>query len=200
MFESIWTNKENVDKENQEVMNMIAAEEATCCAFPISCKEKSGAWGIWFDEKESSYLVEPVDLVNSIYEDDKYYMLEDYSEDEGKKSEESYIVAAHKWEHCFSWRILNTNSRCLVQCQFSYDEYIGKIRNCIDKLYEMWKAEKAIAYHQFYHSLEGIEMCKKQLSVSGVTPSHYQLMVNSISLEPFIFHPLKDDFTEHYEI
>lgn len=200
MFETIWSKKENVDKKNQEMMNMIAAEEATCYDFSISCQQRLGVWGIWFNDEDDYLLVDPLDLVNSIYEDDDYYMLEVYVKDETPKPEGHYVVAAHKWEHCFSWRILHTHSNGMRQYQFTYNDYIRKIKSCIQKLFDVLIAGENVAYNKLDVCIENIEMCKKQLDVTTVVPSHYMLMTNSISLETFIFQPLKDNWVEHYEI
>lgn len=200
MFETVWSNKECVEKDNQEIMNMIAAEEATCYDFPIFCQQRQGAWGIWFNDEEDYLLVDPLELVNSIYEDDDYYMLEEYVKEEDSKPEGHYVVAAHKWEHCFSWRVLHTHSNVMRQFLFTYKDYIGKIKSCIQKLCDVLIAGETVAYDKLDVNIENIEMCKKQLGISGVVPSHYCLMTNSISLEKFIFQPLKEDWTEHYEI
>ena len=37
MIEIIWTKDGTIEQENQEARNMIAADEATCQEFPITC-------------------------------------------------------------------------------------------------------------------------------------------------------------------
>ena len=196
MFESIWTKIDVVDKNNQEVKNKIAAEEATCIDFPIISLERYGVFGIWYEEDRDYFLVNPLELVNSIYDDNVYLML-DFYDDSKEKPDGYFEVEVEKWNHCYSWRITHTNSQRMRQMQFTYKDYISKIRTCIEDLCDAWEAGEPVAYKEIDVDLEGIGMCKKQLEVSGVTPSHYQLMTNSINLEPFVFHP-KD--TEKYEI
>lgn len=199
MFELIWTKKEVVDKNNQEVRNKIAAEEATCIDFPILSLERFGVFGIWFEEDQDYYLVNPLELVNSIYNDDVYLMLDFY--DNSKEKPDGYFeVEVEKWNHCYSWRITHTNSQRMRQMQFTYKDYIEKIKTCIYDLYDAWAGGEPVAYKEIDVELEGIEMCKKQLEISGVTPSHYQLATDSIRFESFIFQPLNDDWIEHYEI
>lgn len=200
MFEPVYSNKESVQKSNDSILNMIAAEEATCCDFPIFCQQRQGVWGIWYNDEDDYLLVDPLDLVNSIYEDDDYYMLEKYVEDETPKPEGHYVVAAHKWEHCFSWRILHTHSNGMKQFQFTYKNYISKINSCINDLYDAWSKSLPIAYKPFDVDIEGIAMCKKQLTTPSVYPSHNQLMANSIRKESFVFHPVEDEYKEDYEI
>lgn len=198
MLETIWTKKECVEKDNQEVLNMIAAEEATCYDFSISCQQRQGVWGIWFNDEDDYLLVAPLDLINSIYEDDDYYMLEEYVKDGTPKPEGHYVVVAHKWEHCFSWRILHTHSNGMRQFQFTYKDYIGKIKSCIQKLFDVLIAGETVAYGKLDVNYENIEMCKKQLDVTGFVPSHYQLKTRDIYLESFVFLPQKH--IEQYEI
>ena len=196
MFESIWTKKDVVDKNNQEVRNKIAAEEATCVDFPILSLERFGVFGIWFEEDGDCYLVNPLELVNSIYDDNVYLMLDFY--DESKEKPDGYFeVEVEKWNHCYSWRITHTNSQRMRQMQFTYKDYIDKIKTCIEELCNAWAAGKPVAYKEIDVDMEGIEMCMRQLEVLGVAPSHYQLMTNSINLESFVFLSISE---EQYEI
>lgn len=196
MFESIWTKKEVVDKDNQEVRYKIAAEEATCIEFPILSMERFGVFGIWFKDEQDYYLVNPLELVNSIYDDNDYLMLDFY--DDSKVIPDGYfVVEVEKWNHCYSWRITHTNSQRMRQMQFTYKDYIDKIRNCIEDLNGAMVAGKPIAYKDNDVDMEGIQLCKLQLEVPGTTPSHYQLTTNSVNLESFVFNAISN---EHYEI
>ena len=104
MMETIWSKDGTIEQGNQEARNMIAAEEATCQEFPISCQERDGVWGIWFGLGEIVILFNPIDLVNSSYKDDTYYLLDIYVE-EGEKKPESIpeiekaeIIPPEGWE------------------------------------------------------------------------------------------------------
>ena len=200
MFETIWTKKDNIDRDNLAVMNMIAAEESLCCEFPILCEKREEVWAIWFQDEDDSLIVDPVNLVNSIFEDDNYYLLNAYTEKGQEESEGHFEVTVQKWNHSFSWRIYHTQSKRMRYMQFTYDEYIGKIKTCIDELYSIWNAGNPVVYDNIDAELESVLMCKKQLAISAVLPTHYQLMTKSINLEAFMFQPLKDNWTEHYEI
>ena len=200
MFEPIFSKKDVVDRRNNEVMNKIAAQEATCVDFPIVFREHYCLYGIWFEYEGYFSLVNPIELVNSIYEDNTYYYLLNAFKSRNDVVEGDFEVVVNKWDHCYSWIIMHTNSKQMKQMQFTYDDYIGKIKKCIDDLYEAWSAGKITAYKKLDVDLDGVEMCKKQLTVSGVTPSHYQLTTKDLIPEVFIFQPLKDEWTEQYEI
>lgn len=189
MIESIWSKDGFIERENQKARNMIAAEEATCKELPISSCEWRDVWGIWFGLGDNRLLVDPIELVNTIYKDDIYYLLDKYVEEGEEKPEGHYKVAVSKWNSCYSWRIYHTNSEKMIQMQFTYKDYLVKIKNCINGLYDAWSSEKPVAYNKFDAELEGIDMCRKQLLVSGVTPSHYQLMTKDVIPEEFVFIP-----------
>ena len=195
MMKMIWTKNETIQQENQEVRNLIAAEEATCQEFPISCRERDGVWGIWFGLGENRILINPIDLVNSIYKDDIYYILDIYIEEGEKKPEGYYKVAVSKWNSCFSWRIYHTHSQEMVQMQFTYKDYLGKINKCVRELYRACLCLKHIAYKTPDVSLESVMICRRQVVVPGVAPSHYRLMTKDVVQEKFVFIPDK----KHYE-
>ena len=200
MFESIWTKKENIDKDNMEVLNMIAAEECICSEFPIVCEKREKVWAIWFQDEDDYLLTDPVNLVNSIFEDNNYYLLNAFTDNSQEEHEGHFEVTVQKWNHCISWRIYQTQAKHMRQMLFTYDEYIGKIKTCIDELYSVWKEGNPIAYKKADAELESILICKKQLAIKAVLPTHYQLMTKNINLETFTFQPIKGNYTEHYEI
>lgn len=197
MFETIWSKKDVVDKNNNEVMNKIAAQESTCVNFPLIFREHFRVFGIWFVLENKYLLVDPLELVNSIYKDDTYYMLE-YLKGKKDAREGHFEVVVNKWSHCFSWIIMHTQSKEMKQCQFTYEDYIGKIKECIDDLYEAWSAGRPTPYKKIDVDLDGVEMCKRQLDVSGIVPSHYHLNTSDINIEKFVFLPQKH--IEQYEI
>lgn len=198
-METIWSKDGIVEQENQEARNIIAAEEATCQEFPISCREREGVWGIWFGLGENLILINPIDLVNSIYKDDIYYLLDIYVEEGEKEPEGYYKVAINKWNSCFSWRIYHTHSQKMVQMQFTYKDYLDKIQKCVLELYISCLNDIPIAYKKFDVELESVMICRRQLLVPGLTPSHYRLMTEDVVPEEFVFIPDMDDL-EGYTI
>ncbi len=196
MYKTIWSERKVVEKGNKRVLNNIAVQEATCKEFPLTCEEKFGVWAIWFQSDEKYLLASPIDIVNTIYEDDgSYYILETYTENKRDIAEGQYIVVVNKWEHCYSWRIMHTNSKLFMQMQFTYKEYIGKITSCINELNNALSSNKRIAYNDL--DINGIKMCKKQLEITWALPSHYKLMAKAIKQENFIFGFLKKSEGEY---
>lgn len=198
-METIWEDSNCISRKNDEVLNGIAAEEATCQDFQLSCCRRYNILGIWFQYSNQILLVDPLDLVNSIYQDDTYYILDYFIAKNKEKPEGYYKVTIQKWNHCFSWRIYHTHSQAMYQMQFTYDDYLKKIKDCINTLYNEWGNGNAVAYKKYDVDLEGIKICKMQLDIAGVTPSHYTLMTKTINQKLFIFLP-DDKHLEGYTI
>ena len=60
---------------NKEVQNNIDNAERHCSPFNISCHKHQDVWGIWFNIGDDFLLVNPIDLVSSIFNDDDYCLL-----------------------------------------------------------------------------------------------------------------------------
>ena len=185
-METIWEDSNCISRKNDEVLNEIAAEEATCQDFQLSCCRRYNILGIWFQYSNQILLVDPLDLVNSIYQDDTYYILDYFIAKNKEKPEGYYKVTIQKWNHCFSWRIYHTHSQAMYQMQFTYDDYLKKIKDCINTLYNEWGNGNAVAYKKYDVDLEGIKICKMQLDIAGVTPSHYTLMTK-LSIKNYLY-------------
>lgn len=196
-METIYSKNDFIEKENQEALNEINGTNKLCVKFDISCKEINGAWGIWFSYDDDEFLVNPLDLVNSIFEDNTYYILEKRTNPENLV----YHVGIRMEGFCYTWRIFNPNEPKVTCMTFSLHDYIDSIRMCVDSLCNVWENGADTAYtDSLDFKLEGIKMCKKQMEVKGVTPGYYRLMTKDIKSEIFTFHPVKDKFVEEYTI
>ncbi len=189
MFETVWQKSESAVKEQQEAINMISAEEATCVSFSISCHERQGKWAIWFHTGNFCLQLNPIDLANSIFVDGCIYSYHVWNETTGEELEGHAEIQVNKWNSCFSWRIYHTFSKELRQMQFTYTEYVGKIKQCLQDLFNAWTNGAPVDYDKIDASLEGVEMCLKQLEITATLPSCYKLMTQSVVLEQFVFTP-----------
>ena len=93
-METIFANKEYTSIENNKNLRKVAEVEKTCSPLQISCFERLGVWGIWFQVEYLCLLVDPLDLVNTIFRDDQYWMLNFYNE-----QKDCYVVDARKLDH-----------------------------------------------------------------------------------------------------
>ena len=87
----IFEKKEVREAWNQKVLDRIAEFEKNCTPFPIGCYQREGVWGIWFQSGDEFLLVNPIELVSSVFADDEYYLLEYYNrEHDGQKPKGHY--------------------------------------------------------------------------------------------------------------
>ena len=196
-MELLYTRNGLIDRENQKALYEVEGTNKLCVKCNISCKEVDGAWGIWFHYHDDELLVNPLDLVNSIFEDDTYYLLEQRSNSESVM----FCVSIRMEDFCYTWFIFNPNKPDVTCMIFSLQDYIDTIRISIDSLNNVWGKGVSTAYSDAFDcELESIRMCSKQLNVSGGTPGYYRLMTKDVKTEDFTFHPVKDDFVEKYTI
>lgn len=196
-METIYSKNGLIEQRNQEALNEIEGTIRLCMKFDISCKEINGAWGIWFYYEDKELIVNPLDLVNSIFEDDTYYILEERS----KSEYVSYRVRIQMDNFCYTWRIFTPNEPKVTCMTFSLQDYLDTIKMCVNSLCKVWENGASTAYtYTLDCGIDGIRMCSKQLNVSGVTPGYYTLMTNDIKTEMFTFYPVKDKFVDQYTI
>ena len=60
---------------NKKVLNQINNAKKRCTIFSISCHQRDGVWGVWLQVGDECLLVNPIELVSSIFVDDEYYLL-----------------------------------------------------------------------------------------------------------------------------
>lgn len=65
-----------IESLNAIVRKEREAELQRCGTLLLSCLEINDKWGIWLEIGDEKLLVNPINLVNSIYKDDVYYMLD----------------------------------------------------------------------------------------------------------------------------
>lgn len=191
-METVYASKEYTSIENNKNLRKVAEVEKTCSPLQILCQERQGVWGIWFRIEDLCLLVDPLKLVNTIFKDDEYWMLDFYNE-----QKDYYVVDARKLEFCMEWSMVHADYPTYY-FHFTFEDYIDKIKRTINELFKVWNEGKPTAYNEMDVSIEGIEMCKKQLEVGGTLLSNYKLMTSSVIKETFVFTPLKD--LEEYTI
>ena len=184
-METVFANKDYTSIENNKNLRKVAEVEKTCSPLQISCFERLGVWGIWFQVEELCLLVDPLDLVNTIFKDDQYWMLDFYNE-----QKDCYVVDARKLDFCMEWNLVHADYPTYY-FHFTLEDYIDKIKLAINELYNAWNDCMPTAYKKYDFDINGVEMCKKQLEVGATLLSNYKLMTSSVIKETFVFTPLK---------
>ena len=167
-------------------------------SLPISCAKEFGVWGIWLYIDNEILLVNPIELVNSLYLNESYYyLLSIYKEKAG-------IIVDVRIEHYYiSWEFGQSISNLSGRYTFTFNEYVNKTQTAILALYDIYKKKDEVAY-----DLEGVDavsvdavrVCAEQVGIKATLPSYFALTTESVKVEDFVFMPLQDKWIEQYQI
>lgn len=198
----IFEKKDVREAWNQKVLDCVAESEKNCTPFPIGFYQHEGVWGIWFQSGDEFLLVNPIELVSSVFADDEYYLLEYYNmEHDGQKPKGHYYVIVRREDHAYHWKISHSELAFSESRSYTLNEYQNNTNNAINALYQAWIKNEPVAYDEKSDvTLEALEMCKKQMGIKAVLPSNYVLMNASVQEEEFHFHPVDDKWKEDYSI
>ena len=194
MFETIWQSSSSLDESNNRLLSEIKAAEEDCSPLMVACEEVNGCWGIWLEVNGVKLLVNPMDLVSSIYKDDRYYLFDTPKEEVGVESHAGrFYVEIRLSNHVFEWQLSNALLVQKGRRTFTFEEYLSKITQAITKLHQVWTEGCPVAYMPLDAEIEGVEMCLKQLKISATLPTHYTRMTKDVEVETFEFLPCDDD-------
>lgn len=200
MFEPIFEKLPYAERE-ERILNEIHASESECVPFMIACGEWDGWWGIWLTVDEMRLLVNPIDLVSSIYRGDRYYPFDTpRAEVNTVCYEGNFYVDIRLDDHVVEWQLRYEAWDRMERLYFTYGEYVSKITRAITELHGAFKAGKQIAYDPFDADLEGVEMCLKQLEIKSTFPSNYTLMTKDVCVESFCFTPVHSEWNGKHRI
>lgn len=195
MEELLYAKNDYLERENERILANIKDVMRTCVPLNIYCGMEHDVWGIWLEVDEVKYLVNPILLVNSLFENEIYYLLETYP----KTNDDSISVEIHKESFCYSWRFYSGVSKDALPIYINFQEYVAKIKTCVETLYEVLSAGKPAAYDVFNTRLDfGIEELRiavEQMSISAVMPNYYSVKTSEVKEEHFVFETEK-----HYTI
>lgn len=195
-MQTIYAKSDYLERENERIRANIKAVLNTCVSLNINCAVEHEVWGIWIEVDKVKYLVNPIELVNSVFEDDNYYLLETYPATENKYR----TVDIRKDSYCYSWRFAGGVSKDPRPIYVNFQEYVAKIKSCVETLYAAWLADKPTAYEKADFDRETLGTAVDQMNISAVMPSYYRLMTSLVKEEPFVFQIEKDEYNERYTI
>lgn len=188
-METVYGQGDFLESIQKKTLENIEYDIRACVPFDIYCGEEQGKWGIWMKTECGTFLVYCIDLVNSIFMDKTYNIMEVC---DGEKS--IYLnVEIHKCAHCYSWRMGSGITKENKMLFFNFVEYIGKIRSCMEALYIAFQENKPIAYSQPSLKIDTIRMALEQLKLAATMPSYWQLTTKDIKVEKMTFEPDPDD-------
>ena len=196
-METVYGRGDFLENIQKKILGNIECDIRACVPFDIYCGEEQGKWGIWMKTECGTFLVYCIDLVNSIFIDKTYNMMEICSGDES-----TYLdVEIHKGQHCYSWRMGPGITNGIKILSFNFVEYVGKIRSCMNALYAAFQEGKPIAYTQPSLKIETIGMALEQLKLTATLPSYYQLTTKDVVVEELTFEPdPEDEYNEYISV
>lgn len=184
----IYSESNSADKKQADLIRQMEHIHSQCVDFSLTCCSCNDKWGLWLTIGGERCLVNPLDLVNSLYVDDVYYIflldgVEEYS---------SCCVDIRKEKFCMTWNTNHPDSPIKGRLMFRFDEYVHQIRVSIEQLYEAMKTCETI-YSKFDLSIEALEVAVAQLRIKSALPSVYQLRACNVVEETFEFTVLDYD-------
>lgn len=197
-YKTIYTKNDYIERENRKIMARMESVFKTCSPLVIRCTEESGIWGIWFDIDNVKYLVNPIDLADSIFADSCHCCLDSYSD--VKEGGEYYMIDASRDIYCYTWRLPCESFKDARPLHFRYEEYISKVRQCMETLYDAWLSGKSVAYGEADCDIEALGIAVSQLKLDATMPSYNMLMTSSVMEEKFVFDRAENTASEKYTI
>lgn len=192
-MELIYQKEDSFNDWNREAINQMEGVHKLCSPCNIECREVSaGKWGIGLNVNDSFLLLDPLDLVSSIYKSEFDLSLK------GDDKVGTFIVECTKQTFCYEWMLTHTALRMAGHRYYTFNEYQSKISEAANKLYEKVLDGAELAYQPIDVDREGLELCVKQLAIKWVMPSNYKTRSSDITIDSFIFTPGND--VEKYHI
>lgn len=191
-----YIDKKLIAKENRQAIGEVEQMLSFCTSFDIYCAEEYGVWGIWMDLVGVKYLINPIYLIDSIYLDRGCWFMKEYP----KSGNQTKIIDFYK-DYCFyTLRFPYGTYKNLSPIFISFEEYISKIKECIEKLYSSLLNQKPIAYEDPKLDINILNIMVAQMRIKAVLPSYYRIMASEVKEEFFLFDIEEDKYNECYTI
>ncbi|MBR6285439.1 MAG: hypothetical protein IKR18_00385 [Bacteroidaceae bacterium] len=196
VFDVVYSESSCIKDENANVLRMREAALKRCGTLTLSCSSVGDKWGIWMKIGDENVLVNPIDLVSSIFEDDTYCMF-----DSQKKETPGYfMVEVEKKPYCYHWTLSHSKLDFYSENRFAQEEYVSKIFDVVSLLYKAVQSGGQLAYDAFDVDKEGIVSCYKQLQVKCTWPNFIRKMTKDIQMEDFLFDVVSGNNGERFTI
>ena len=180
----VYSKSDFIERENARVRKMREAALEKCGTLVLSCSAIDNKWGIWMEIGDEKLLVNPVELVSSIYEDDIYYNM---MTSQNKDMPDDFIVEVEKKPYCYHWTLSHSMLYFSSENSFAQEEYVSTIYDAITQLYEAVQAGGELAYDDRDVYKESVASCYKQLQVKCTWPSYIRKTTKDIQVEDFLF-------------
>ena len=192
-METIYAKNDYIEKQQAALIRQMDYVHSQCVELPISCNCNDNKWGVWLKVDNENILLDPLDLVNSLFVNDTYYMFVSYN----NAKYESCCVNVYKDLFSINWSIDHPDFPIKGRLLFSFEEYITKIKLAISLLYNAMKDGKEVYYKPYELELETLDIAVNQLKINASLPNVCRLRVYDVIEEQFCFTPIN---SEKYQI
>lgn len=184
-------------KEQDRIISEMKEAINICTPLDIYYGMEDEVWGIWYEINGTRYLVDPIELVSSIFKDGAYQILERHNAEEGR----FITVRIHQDDYYFVWSFGGGITEDGKPRYFNLEEYAGRIRKCIASLHADWSLGKRVAYESdTCTTLDAVGIGLRQMNVSATMPQYYQMTADQVMEEQFVFQPRTVMSDENYTI
>lgn len=163
-----------------------------CIPFNIYFGKESDKWGIWLKTECGTFLIDCIELMNSIFRDGEFLILGD------RKTAEHIEIRQQKY--CYQWWARKGLTKEPQIWSFSFDEYIGKIQKCTETLYTAMRNKYNIAYTDPEVNINTVGMMVEQLRLRATMPSYFRITTKEVVEEKFTIEFPTDDENNEFII
>lgn len=168
-MESAFEQSELFNTWNQKAKAIHDAQEKLCEPIPFRISENDSSAGIVIDFADSSYYIDVIDLVNSIFNDGEIWFFQSNDDEIG------FFGSCQKEGAIFEWRINKVNPSFFGIYRFTLSDYISAIKDCIQHLDQSSKSGRTIKSGYPNFDSHNLELCLAQLAQTWTFPSKFKL-------------------------
>lgn len=205
-FETIWD--PNADAEQKKLLKKRDYIRSLCTKITLSCDVRNGECGIWLIGRNRDYLLNPMEVVNSLLDDEHLLTITTISKiGEHKVVPDKIVFHSSIKDFCISWELENMDNPKIETQLFKKEEYVEQVTSVITELNEAVTIGKPLVYDKIDFDEESLKVCFLQLLHREILPSDYALMSSQVKPEKFLFNVLSDKYgaytigivNRHYE-
>lgn len=191
-FDICYTKQSSLDDDNKEIRYKIEGKSKLCSPLSLSCHEEDGCYGIWLDWPTCHFLINPVDLFNTIFaKSDGLYIHKIASK--GGIQNKKFNIEVYRESCVFAWGLLSPIAPAYSRMYYRLDNYVDTIHAVITELDVKIKSGLLTAYDNIELKPDAVHMCVEQFKIKSVFPSYYKRMAADIKVEEFVFEPTNSE-------
>lgn len=193
MDELLYCQSETLFDEDRLIARRIKSAEARCVLFNISTYDVDHQWGIWMYVDGHHLLVDPVQLVNSLFKDDCYTGLLKLIGDEDGYFDVKTRLDNYAWE----WDFIHSELALEGHQSFKKNDYVGRIIVCLSELREACLNRRGLIY-DLSLNIDTIDVCLEQARLFSFLGDNVRVRTNQIQIEEFHFESRGHDGEQYY--